>query len=291
MLPLLLQVAGSGVPVGGQTRTLNNGLTFPIVSFGLQVYDDVTAEAYTKIAVKAGIRNFFASVLAGNQAGFGAAIANVTSGPNAVARTDLFICGSVNTGGGVCSGKVDCQSQTAAGCAANLAATGLKYLDMIMLDYPAGDCVSIQGQWLAFEAMLKAGTTKSIAVSNFTPDQIDCLSAAKMTPPTVNQMPYSVGSGSNTVVADDAQRGVVVQAYSPLGGGGLVSDPDCIAIGKSHGKTAAQVALRWIVQRNGTFTTSASTAQYFEEDVNIFDFVLLDEEMATLTAKNALLQK
>jgi diketogulonate reductase-like aldo/keto reductase len=291
MLSLLVsqQAIFSSVPVGGQTRTLTNGLAFPVVSFGLQVYDDDTAEAYTKIAVAAGIRNFFTSVLAGNQVGFGAAIANVTSGPSAVARKDLFICGSVNSGG-ACSGKADCQTQTAAGCVSNMAATKLKYLDMIMLDYPAGDCDSIQGQWLAFEAMLKAGTTKSIAVSNFTPEQIDCLIAAKMTAPVVNQMPYSVGSGSNTVVADDAQRGVVVQAYSPLGGGGLVSDPDCVAIGKAHGKSAAQVALRWIVQRNGTFTTSASTAQYFKEDVDIFDFALSATEMATLTAKSALLQ-
>ena len=73
------------------------------------------------------------------------------------------------------------------------------------------------------------------------------------TPPAVNQLPYAVGSGKDTSVADDAAKGgVVVQAYSPLNSGSLATDPDCAAIGKRHGKSAAQVALRWIVQRNAT---------------------------------------
>ena len=139
------------------------------------------------------------------------------------------------------------------------------------------------GQWAAFEAMLAAKKTKSIAISNFSPEQIACLKG--MTVPAVNQMPYSVGHGSDTTVADDAKLGVLVQAYSPLAGGSLPSDADCLKIGASHGKSAAQVALRWIVQRNATFTTSASTAAYFAEDVSIFDFVLTDAEMATLDAK------
>eukprot|EP00041_Stephanoeca_diplocostata_P007447 m.105707 g.105707 ORF g.105707 m.105707 type:complete len:171 (-) comp16881_c0_seq3:2880-3392(-) len=95
----------------------------------------------------------------------------------------------------------------------------LPYLDMIMLDYPAGDCDSIRGQWAAFEAMLAAKKTKSLAVSNFSPDQIKCLSAANttgnVTDPAVNQMQYSVGSGSSTVVSDDtALGGIVTQVRS-----------------------------------------------------------------------------
>ena len=166
---------------------------------------------------------------------------------------------------------------------------------MIMLDYPASDCPSIRGQWAAFEDMLAKNGTLSIAVSNFSPDQLDCIVSNKVrphaltrsparafppclllgatdrpfflspdpplaraqmqssTPPAVNQLPYAVGSGKDTSVADDAAKGgVVVQAYSPLNSGSLATDPDCAAIGKRHGKSAAQVALRWIVQRNAT---------------------------------------
>lgn len=303
-------LAVSAASADSPTLTLNNGLAFPKVSFGLQVYDDDTAKQYTLLALQAGIRNFFSSVLAGNQIGFGNAL-----GASTVARKDIFVCGSADTAS--CSGFDDCRSQTAQACQTNLDDIGSGgglggYVDMIMLDYPSGDCDSILGQWAAFEDMLKNGTTKSIAVSNFSPDQIDCIvknstsagagpgrssssnSDVKhragyftaQTPPAVNQLSYSVGHGSDTSVADDAARGgVVVQAYSPLSGGILPQDPDCIAIGKSHNKSAAQVALRWILQRNATFTTSASSLEHFQDDLAIFDFALTDAEMATLNAK------
>eukprot|EP00040_Diaphanoeca_grandis_P024830 m.136909 g.136909 ORF g.136909 m.136909 type:complete len:309 (+) comp29893_c5_seq1:87-1013(+) len=267
----------------GSTVMLNSKQVFPSASFGLEVYDDDTAKQYTIMAVKAGFRNFFSSVLAGNQQGFGEGIQ-----ASGIDRSEVYICGSVNTGNGACSGFDDCKTQTAQGCQSNLDATQLKYLDQIMLDYPAGDCDSIQGQWAAFEDMLKSGLTKSIAVSNFDNDQLDCIVTNKTsTPPAVNQLSYSVGDGSQTVVQDNMQRGgIVVQAYSPLQGGGLASDPDCVAIGKAHSKSGAQVALRWIVQHNATFTTSCTTMDYFQEDIDIFDFELSSAEMAKLDAKS-----
>ncbi len=264
--------------------TLNDGLQFPKVSFGLQVYDDATAQQYTSLALKAGVTNFFASVLAGNQKGFGAALA-----ASDVPRDNLFVCGSANTAS--CSGSDDCYQQTVAACHTNLAdlgaAGGLEgFLDMIMLDYPAGDCDSIRGQWRAFEEMLANKTTKSIAVSNFSPQQLACL-PANGTTPAVNQLPYSVGHGADTSVADNAKAGgIIVQAYSPLGSGGVLSDPDCVSIGKAHNKSSAQVALRWILQRNATFTTSSSSLAHFQDDLAIFDFKLSAQEMATLNAKS-----
>lgn len=304
-------------------------LSFPVVSFGLQVYDDGTATQLTTMALGVGFRNFFSSVLAGNQQGFGAAI-KATSVP----RSEIFICGSVNTGSGACSGTADCKTQTAAGCQTNLQDIGVDYLDMsefvssvrprshrwharsplrrayrrahrsteslaparlrrslprstVMLDYPAGDCPSIVGQWAAFEEMLAANKTRSIAVSNFSPTQLDCILANKTaTVPAVNQLPYSVGHGGDSSVSDDAKRGgTIVQAYSPLDSGSLASDPDCASIGKKHGKSAAQVALKWILQRNATFSTQTDSKQYFQEDIDLFDFELTTAEMAKLNAK------
>lgn len=275
-------IGAQAAPAGGGAVTLNNGLSFPVASFGLQVYGDQEAQQYTTMAISAGFRNFFSSVLAGNQAGFGAAVK-----ASSVPREQLFICGSVNTGNGQCSGLAQCKQATAEGCSQNLQAIGVDYLDMIMLDYPAGDCASIQGQWAAFEDMLAANKTRAIAVSNFSPQQLDCIVSNKSaTVPAVNQMSYAVGSGSSTVVADNAKRGgILVQAYSPLQGGGLANDPDCAKIGKKHGKTAAQVALKWILQHNASFTTSADSKQYFTEDIELFDFELTAAEMAQLDAK------
>jgi len=221
-------------------------------------------------------------VLAGNQRGFGRAIQKVSA---TVPRESLFICGSVNSGQ-ECGNRTQCQQVTAQGCTQNLMDLNLTYVDMIMLDYPGRDCESIIGQWLAFEDMLSAKRTRSIAVSNFGPDQLDCLRNATTIIPVVNQMPYSVGHGADPVVEDNTDRNVVVQAYSPLNGGELINDPDCIAIGKVHNKTSAQVAFRWIVQHNATFTTSGSQLQHFQQDLQIFDFNLTAPEMARLDAKH-----
>jgi len=278
--PLLL--AAVALAADSPTVTLNNGLKMPVASFGLQVVDDDTAQQQTQQWITVGGRNIFTSVLAGNQAGVGKGIKASTSVP----RKDLFICGSVNSGS--CSSANDCYTSTKQACADNLDTLGLDYLDMIMLDYPSSSCENIVGQWMAFEEMLGSKTTLSIAVSNFSPDQLDCIIANKTsTVPALNQMSYSVGHGSDTTVADDAKRGgIIVQAYSPLGSGGLADDADCTKIGKQYNKSSAQVALKWIAQRNATFSTNCGDQkQYMQEDLDIFDFHLSAADMQVLNAK------
>jgi diketogulonate reductase-like aldo/keto reductase len=141
-------------------------------------------------------------------------------------------------------------------------------------------------------------------------------------------MPYAVGDAAQTVVADNAKRGgILVQAYSPLQGGALASDPDCVAVGKAHSKSGAQVALKWILQHNASFTTSAvppaphasaahrgcgclligadfaasaalwlccvpqrrcvpqGSAEFFAQDIDLFDFTLSPAEMKKLDGK------
>jgi len=286
-------VAQAAVPDDATFVTLNNGMAMPKASFGLQVVDDDTADALVQLAIADGWRNIFTSVLANNQQGVGAGLAKVLGNASSgVTRGDLFICGSVNSAG-ACADPAGCKATTTAAVAQNLADLALPYVDMIMLDYPASSCDLIRAQWQAFEDALAANQTRSIAISNFAPDQIDCLlgdtTAPTVTTPALNQMPYSVGHGSDSVVADNAKRGgIIVQAYSPLGSGGLANDPDCMAIGAAHGKSGAQVALRWILQTNATFSANPGSSvqqQYFKEDLALFDFELSAPEMAKLNAK------
>merc|ERR1712151_1209087 len=113
--------------------------------------------------------------------------------------------------------------------------------------------------------------------SNFSPEQMQCISSNKTaTVPAVNQMPYSVGHGSDSVISDNAKDKIVVQAYSPLGSGELAHDNDCAKIGKSYGKSSAQVALKWILQRNVTIATQSTSLQHLKDDLDIFDFKLSD---------------
>jgi len=268
---------------GGEIVVLKNGLSFPKASFGLQIYDDATAEELTQTAISVGYRNFFASVLAGNQEGFARGVRK-----SGIPREELFICGSVVSNSA--QGFENAYQATKSGCESNLKAFdagGIKYVDMIMLDYPAGDCDSIRGQWKAFEEMLASGATRSLAVSNFSPEQLDCiLSDPSATAPVVNQLPYSVRSHEPGVVEENGKRGVLVQAWSPLGSGRLSYSAykACEEIGRAYGKTGVQVALRWIVQSGATFTTQSKSKEHFSEDLDIFDFSLSDADMQRIGA-------
>jgi len=157
---------------------------------------------------------------------------------------------------------------------------------MLMLDYPAGSsCDGILGQWAAFSAIYAQKRVRTIAVSNFSPSQMKCILAnASAVVPSVNQMQYSVGHGHDPVVADNAKHHTVVQAYSPLGSGNLATDAMCKQIGASHNKSAAQVALRWILQHNATINTQSTHLEYLQQDADIFDFQLTPNEMSLLDA-------
>ena len=163
-----------------------------------------------------------------------------------------------------------------------------------MLDYPGPDCESIRGQWKAFEDMAEQGVTRTLSVSNFSPAQLDCVLGAPGAKykPLVNQLPFSVAyhpGGAAKTVAANKERGVLVQAWAPLGGslGGRFSkklQAKCGEVGKRYGKSWAQVALRWIVQTGASFTTQSQNPTHFAEDLEVFDFELSAEDMATLDA-------
>ena len=146
---------------------------------------------------------------------------------------------------------------------------------------------------IAASSAAKRGETKSLAVSNFSPAQLDVvLAAAKAgagaaARPTVNQLrlaPGEYGRAQTTrLLAENAKRGVLVQAWSPLrkalSGGARDA---CEAIGRKYGKSAAQVGLRFIADSGAAFTTQTKTKAHFAEDIDIFDFSLTPEEVATL---------
>eukprot|EP00527_Entomoneis_sp_CCMP2396_P002566 CAMPEP_0198140840 /NCGR_PEP_ID=MMETSP1443-20131203/3929_1 /TAXON_ID=186043 /ORGANISM="Entomoneis sp., Strain CCMP2396" /LENGTH=372 /DNA_ID=CAMNT_0043803375 /DNA_START=121 /DNA_END=1239 /DNA_ORIENTATION=- len=271
------------------SATLSDSCIFPLASFGLQIYDDTTAYRLTTTALKSGYRNFFSSVLTGNQRGFAKAIQD-----SGIARKDLYICGSVVSNR--VQGFENAYKATEKGWKANMQAFGagnIDYLDQIMLDYPGPDSDSIRGQWAAFEAMYDQKLTKSLSVSNFSPGQLDCILLDPKTTvkPVVNQLPYNVayhpGATPTSAIQENAKRGILVQAWSPLGyslGGRFNSKikDQCAQIGKSYNKSWAQVALRWIIQNGASYTVQSKNSDHFAEDLDVFDFILTDRDMQTL---------
>ena len=141
--------------------------------------------------------------------------------------------------------------------------------------------------------MQSQGLTKTLSVSNFSPSQLDCLlvdmksKGQLRVQPVVNQLPFSVAYHPGNSIAENSKRGILVQAWAPLGGslGGRFDSKiktACAKIGKSYNKSFAQVALRWIVQSGASFTTQSKNVDHFKEDLNIFDFELTENEMKTL---------
>ena len=204
-------------------------------------------------------------------------------------RSELFICGSVLSNRA--RGFDAALSASARGCRENMnafAVGGIDYVDMMMLDYPGPDAESIRGQWAALEQMQAAKLTRSIAVSNFSPAQLDVILAdPKATPPAVNQLPIGVGykvEENQALLAANKKRGVLVQAWSPLRVLGPKAQAACAEVGRSYGKSGAQVALKWLLQSGATFTTQSRSRGHIAESIALFDFTLTTDEMARLTA-------
>jgi len=169
-----------------------------------------------------------------------------------------------------------------------------------MLDYPpstrSSGCSSILGQWQAFEEMLAAGEIKSLAVSNYSPAQLDCMINAKKagtykwlkTIPAVNQMPYGVYSQDPAMVKADHARGIWPQAYSPLSRGSASSDAKRKAVGAalSPKRSSAQVALRLVIQTKVTVCTSSLA--HFKEDLDLFSWKISAAGMTKLSSLNGM---
>merc|ERR1711907_126933 len=202
---------------------LNNGVDMPIVAFGANVWDAPVCNNATALALKAGFRFIWSSTLIGADCQSAQADAIASSG---LKREDIFLAGTVNTQD--CSSGESCYSTTLSDAQAQFTTLKSSTLDMLMLDYPSsGDCDSIAGQWRAFEELYAAKKVRTIAVSNFSPEQFACiLSNTSAVVPSVNQMQYSVGEQvAPSAAALYAKHGIVLQAYSPLGSGSLASDP------------------------------------------------------------------
>lgn len=158
-------------------------------------------------------------------------------------------------------------------------------------------CAMLRQQWRALEDALAAGRARAIGVSNFCAACLDCILSAPLrrdgrgARPAVNQLQLHVGMPGGAdpagLVSACRRRGVLPQAYSPLGSGGvgqLLGSPVVAAVARAHNKTAAQVCLRWVVQQGIPLATSTVDADYMRQDLDLFDWALAQDEMDRLAA-------
>jgi 2,5-diketo-D-gluconate reductase A len=157
------------------------------------------------------------------------------------------------------------------------------YLVLIHRPPPVGAGESI------WEGLIRAkheGLTREIGVSNYSIDQIDAVTDASGEQPVVNQIEWSPFGHSREMLEYCSARGILIQAYSPLTRTKRLGDPTLIEVGAAHGKTPAQVLIRWCIQLGTNPIPKASTEEHLRENIDIFDFELSEEEMERLGGLN-----
>ena len=216
-----------------------------------------------------------------------------------VSRSDIFL-----------TTKIECMGSEASTIKAgeqDLTLLGMDYVDLLLIHAPyqawgepysncskgpAGKAAR-QATWRGMEALQRAGKARSIGVSNFNSDELSEILEISAVPPALNQAAFCVGFADNATIAFQRQHKIAYQAYSPLGGtdwGGhwsALSVPEVKAIAAAHGRSTAQVALRYVVQQGIPLATATNNPKYQQEDLGIFDFTLSAHEMAVLNSVRA----
>ncbi|GIF98943.1 aldo/keto reductase [Catellatospora citrea] len=249
--------------------TLNNGVEMPILGFGVfQVPDGQTEQVVTD-ALAAGYRSIDTAASYGNEQAVGRAIA-----ASGIAREELFITTKLwiqHTGEDTARREFD----------KSLGNLGLDYLDLYLIHQPLGDYYS---SWRAMQKLYGEGLAKAIGVSNFFGDRLVDLIQHNDVTPAVNQVethPFFQRQADQQLMRE---HGVQIESWGPFAEGknDLFTNPTLTAIAAGHGKSVAQVVLRWLIQRDVVVIPKSVRPDRMAENLDIFDFELSDDEMARI---------
>lgn len=254
--------------------SLNNGVRMPMQGFGVfQVPDADICEQAVADALSVGYRLIDTASVYGNEQAVGTAISK-----SGIAREEMFI----TTKAWISEMGYD---NTLHAFDASLSRLGLEYLDLYLIHMPFGD---YYGAWRAMEELYAAGRVRAIGVCNFEPDRLmDLCHNAKIVP-AVNQVevhPYTQQPEAMKIMRS---IGIQPEAWGPLAEGrnGLFTDAVLSSIGRKYGKSAAQVVLRWHLQRGVVAIPKSVHKERMTENFNVMDFTLSEEDMTAIAAMN-----
>jgi 2,5-diketo-D-gluconate reductase A len=259
------------VSAQNQLVTLNNGVRMPILGFGVfQVPDEQTEQVVTD-ALEAGYRSIDTAASYGNEEAVGRAIA-----ASGIPREQLFITTKLwvqHTGKDTARREFD----------QSLRKLGLDYLDLYLIHQPLGDYYS---SWHALQELYGEGLIKAIGVSNFYPDRLVDLITHNEITPAVNQVethPFFQRTIDQQVMRE---HGVQIESWGPFAEGknDLFTHPVLTEIGAAHGKSVAQVVLRWLIQREVVVIPKSVRPDRMAQNLDVFDFELTDQQMTRIAA-------
>ncbi|MET8686806.1 aldo/keto reductase [Streptomyces sp. NPDC004732] len=254
---------------------LNNGVEMPQLGFGVWQVPDDEAQTAVATALEAGYRSIDTAALYGNEEGTGRAIAS-----SGVARADLFVTTKLwNSDQGY--------DATLRGFDTSLEKLGLDYVDLYLIHWPVPSKDAYVDTYKALEKIHADGRAKSIGVSNFLPDHLARLLGETSIVPAVNQIELHPHLQQHASRELHAEQGIATEAWSPLGSGrGLLEVPALIAIAQKHGRSPAQIVLRWHIQLGNIVIPKSVTPSRIKENIDVFGFELDPEDMAAISALN-----
>ena len=254
--------------------TLNNDVKMPILGFGVyQIPQEETKQAVLD-AIDVGYRSIDTAQSYFNEKEVGEAIAECD-----VPREKLFITTKVwieNYG----------YEKFKASVLESMEKLGLDYIDLVLLHQPFAD---YYGAYRALEELYRQGLIKAIGVSNFYPDRLTdiCLFERKVIP-AINQVETNPLNAQYEAQENMKKHGVQIAAWAPFGEGmqGMFTNETLVKIGEKYDKTAAQVILRWLIQREVVVLCKSTHKERMAENFNVFDFELSDEDMNEIKTLN-----
>ncbi len=257
----------TGVP----SLELNNGVTIPQLGFGVWQIPAEQAVEPVRTAIETGYRLIDTAAIYGNEEGVGQAIAE-----SGVPRGELFVTTKVwNSEQGYDS--------TLSAFEASLGRLGLDYVDLYLIHWPTPARDRYVDTWRALEKILSDGRSRAIGVSNFKQDHLQRLFDETDVVPAVNQIELHPRLPQDDMRAFHEQHGIVTQAWSPIGQGqGLLDDPAIGEVAAAHGRSPAQVVLRWHLQLGNNVFPKSSNPERIRENFAVFDFELPESDMAKL---------
>ncbi len=254
--------------------TLNDGTTIPQLGFGVYLVPPLDTQGVVERALEVGYRHIDTAQMYGNEAGVGAAITG-----SGLGRDDLFVTTKLNNGN-------HRPEDARRSLAESLEALGLDQVDLFLIHWPLpgrydGDFVST---WQAMVELRDQGLTRSVGVSNFQPAHLDRIVAETGVAPSVNQIEVHPFFTNESARAANARHGVLTEAWAPIARGKVAESPVIVGIAERLGRTPAQVALRWHLQRGDIVFPKSTHVERMRENYDVFGFELSPEDVAALSA-------
>ncbi|HIR25201.1 MAG TPA: aldo/keto reductase [Candidatus Egerieimonas faecigallinarum] len=250
---------------------LNNGVKMPMLGYGVYQTPPEETERCVLEAVDVGYRSIDTAQAYGNEEGVGSALAK-----SGLPREEFFLTTKVwisNAG----------YERAKASIEESLKKLQTSYLDLLLIHQPFGD---YYGTYRAMEEAYREGKVRAIGVSNFYPDRLIDLYHFAEIKPSVNQIETHVFQQQETARKYLKARGVQIESWGPFAEGknDFFRNPALVEIGKRYGKTAAQTALRFLIQSGVVAIPKSTHRERMEENFQIFDFALTEEEMQKIRA-------